>query len=257
MSRQFFVGGNWKANGNQQTVHTLVEGLNAGKLPDDVEVVISPPALYLGQVRDLIRKEIAVSGQNCYHQDGAFTGEVTASMLKDLGLPWVILGHSERRTIFKESDELIGAKVAKCLEVGLKVIACIGEQLSEREEGKTTEVVFAQLRAIANNVHDPNGWNNIVIAYEPVWAIGTGRTATPKQAQEVHDSIRKWLHEHASAEVATNTRIIYGGSVKPENSDELAAEPDIDGFLVGGASLKAGDFLKIISSATVKSHAKL
>ncbi|ELR11347.1 triosephosphate isomerase [Acanthamoeba castellanii str. Neff] len=158
-ARRFFVGGNWKANGGQSFVRSLVADLNAGNVPEDVEVVISPPSLYLAQVR----KEIAVSAQNCYHQDGAFTGEVTASMVKDLGLPWVILGHSERRSIFKESDELIGTKVAKCLGVGLKVIACVGEQLSEREEGKTTEVVFSQLKAIAANVTDPKGWENVVI----------------------------------------------------------------------------------------------
>jgi triosephosphate isomerase len=256
-ARRFFVGGNWKANGGQSFVRSLVADLNAGNVPEDVEVVISPPSLYLAQVQEQVRKEIAVSAQNCYHQDGAFTGEVTASMVKDLGLPWVILGHSERRSIFKESDELIGTKVAKCLGVGLKVIACVGEQLSEREEGKTTEVVFSQLKAIAANVTDPKGWENVVIAYEPVWAIGTGRTATPKQAQEVHAEIRKWLHDSASAEVAATTRIIYGGSVKPDNSDELASEPDIDGFLVGGASLKAADFFKIASAANAKKSAKL
>merc|ERR1711939_608967 len=233
-ARRFFVGGNWKANGGQSFVRSLVADLNAGNVPEDVEVVISPPSLYLAQVQEHVRKEIAVSAQNCYHQDGAFTGEVTASMVKDLGLPWVILGHSERRSIFKESDELIGTKVAECLGVGLKVIACVGEQLSEREEGKTTEVVFSQLKAIAANVTDPKGWENVVIA------------------QEVHAEIRKWLHDSASAEVAAATRIIYGGSVKPDNSDELASEPDIDGFLVGGASLKAADFFKIASAANAK-----
>jgi len=193
-------------------VHTLVEGLNAGKLPDDVEVVISPPALYLGQVRDLIRKEIAVSGQNCYHQDGAFTGEVTASMLKDLGLPWVILGHSERRTIFKESDELIGAKVAKCLEVGLKVIACIGEQLSEREEGKTTEVVFAQLRAIANNVHDPNE-TKIVYVRATGGEMGATSTLAPKvgplglNAKKVGEDIMKATKEWKGLRVTVKLTI--------------------------------------------------
>lgn len=156
-------------------------------------------------------------------------------MLKDIGIEWVILGHSERREIFRETDDEIGLKVAHALKAGLKVMACIGEKLEEREANKTTEVVVRQLAAIAKHVSD---WTNVVIAYEPVWAIGTGKVATPDQAQEVHKDIRAWLKEKVSAEVAEATRIMYGGSVNGGNAATLAKEEDIDGFLVGGASLK-------------------
>lgn len=156
-------------------------------------------------------------------------------MLKDLGIEWVILGHSERREFFKESDEEIGAKVAHALKTGLKVMACVGEKLEEREANKTTEVVFRQLAAIAKQVED---WTNVVVAYEPVWAIGTGKVATPDQAQEVHKAIRGWLKENVNAQVAEATRIMYGGSVNGGNAATLAKEEDVDGFLVGGASLK-------------------
>ena len=156
-------------------------------------------------------------------------------MLKDLNIDWVILGHSERREIFKESDEEIGQKVAHALKAGLKVMACVGEKLEEREADKTTEVVFRQLAAIAKHVQD---WTHVVIAYEPVWAIGTGKVATPQQAQEVHKDIRGWLKKNVSAHVAESTRIMYGGSVNGGNAATLAQEEDVDGFLVGGASLK-------------------
>jgi len=170
-------------------------------------------------------------------------------MIKDCGIPWVIIGHSERRDIFKESSEFIGKKVGYALSVGLKVIACVGEHIEEREAGKTKEVIFAQLKAIAAHVKD---WKDVVIAYEPVWAIGTGKTATPEIAQEVHVAIRQWLHDTISASVAASTRIIYGGSVKGNNSDDLAKQADIDGFLVGGASLIGAEFITIINSASKK-----
>lgn len=173
----------------------------------------------------------------------------SAEQLKDCGISWVILGHSERRDIFKESDELIGKKISHSLQVGLNVIACVGEHLEEREAGKTEEVVFRQLKAIADNVND---WSKVVIAYEPIWAIGTGKTATPQIAQEVHQAIRNWLKTHVSSELASSTRILYGGSVKASNSDELAEQPDVDGFLVGGSSLIGPEFIKIISSANKK-----
>ncbi|KAF8983473.1 triosephosphate isomerase, partial [Haplosporangium bisporale] len=211
MPRKFIVGGNFKLNGSQSSLKALVEGLNQGDLDSNVEIVVSPPFVYLDQVRKSVRKDVAVAGQNCYAKaSGAYTGEVAAEMLKDLGIEWVILGHSERREIFKESDEEIGAKVAHALKAGLKVMACVGEKLEERETNKTTEVVFRQLAAIAKQVED---WTNVVIAYEPVWAIGTGKVATPDQAQEVHKAIRGWLKENVNAQVAEATRIMYGGSV--------------------------------------------
>lgn len=192
---------------------------------------------------------IQVSAQNCWHEDkGAFTGEVSAAMLKDVGLPWVILGHSERRHIFGESDEVIGKKTAAALKHGLGVILCVGELLEEREKNLTEKVIQSQMSAVLPFV-SKDDWAKIVIAYEPVWAIGTGKVATPIQAQEAHAILRKWLHDNVSPSVASATRIIYGGSVKPDNCVDLSKKPDIDGFLVGGASLVAEQFLAIVNSA--------
>lgn len=175
---------------------------------------------------------------------GAFTGELSPAMLKDVGATWVILGHSERRQIFGETDELIAQKVVHALEAGLKVIACIGETLQEREAGQTEAVVFRQTKALADAIKD---WSNVVLAYEPVWAIGTGKTATPQQAQEVHAALRKWLTDNVSADVSAALRIQYGGSVTAGNAKELASQADIDGFLVGGASLKP-EFVQIVNA---------
>jgi triosephosphate isomerase len=166
-------------------------------------------------------------------------------MLKDAQIPWVILGHSERRHIFGESDAVVGDKVKVAVDHGLQVMACIGEKLDERESGKTQAVNERQLAAILKTIG--NDWKNVVIAYEPVWAIGTGKTASPEQAQEVHDQLRAWLKSHVSAEVAKQTRILYGGSVTEKNAADLISKPDVDGFLVGGASLKEG-FADIIKA---------
>ncbi|PHU13736.1 Triosephosphate isomerase, cytosolic [Capsicum chinense] len=172
-------------------------------------------------------------------------------MLVNLGIPWVILGHSERRLLLNESNDFVADKVAYALSQGLKVIACVGETLEQRESGATMAVIAAQTKAIAEQV---THWSNIVLAYEPVWAIGTGKVATPAQAQEVHFELRKWLQVNVGAEVGATTRIIYGGSVNGANCKELAAQPDVDGFLVGGASLKP-EFIDIIKSSTVKTTA--
>ncbi|KAH9623466.1 hypothetical protein KSS87_020148 [Heliosperma pusillum] len=272
MARKFFVGGNWKCNGTTGEVKKIVETLNAGKVPssDVVEVVVSPSYVYLPVVKSELKPDFQVAAQNCWvKKGGAFTGEVSAEMLSDLSIPWVILGHSERRALLNESNEFVGDKVAYALSKGLKVIACVGETLEQREAGTTMDVVAAQTKAIADRVSD---WTNVVIAYEPVWAIGTGKVASPEQAQErlrmgglrtrtgdggrgkvmVHAELRKWLETNISAEVAATTRIIYGGSVSGANCKELAAKPDVDGFLVGGASLKP-EFIDIINAATVKS----
>merc|ERR1712002_266647 len=195
--------------------------------------------------RSNIPAQIGVAAQNCYKvAKGAFTGEISPAMIKDCGCEWVILGHSERRNVFGEPDQLISEKVGHALEAGLKVIPCIGEKLEERESNRTEEVVFAQLKAIVPNIKD---WSRVVLAYEPVWAIGTGKTATPEQAQDVHASIRKWLSEAVSADVANSVRILYGGSVTADTCRDLGGRPDIDGFLVGGAALKP-DFVKIINA---------
>lgn len=232
-------------NGNKASIDGIIKFLNEGGLNPNTEVVVSPPALYLEYVRSKLNAQIGVAAQNCYKvEKGAFTGDISPAMIQDVGCHWVILGHSERRNVFGESDQLIGEKVAHALASGLKVIPCFGEKLEEREAGKTFDVVFSQLKAIASNVSD---WSQVVLAYEPVWAIGTGRTATPEQAQEVHAALRKWLTENVSAEVANCVRILYGGSVTAANCRELAGKPDIDGFLVGGASLKP-DFIQIINA---------
>lgn len=247
---KFFVGGNWKANGTKQSVAKLVSELNAAKLEDDVDVVVAPPYIYLDSVIGTLTKRIGVSAQNSWiGKGGAFTGEISAEQLKDFGVEWVILGHSERRHVLGETDENIGKKAGYALSKGLKVMACVGELLEEREAGKTNDVVFRQLKAYADFVPS---WTDIVIAYEPVWAIGTGKVATPVQAQEVHAAIRKWVAENVSAEAASSVRIIYGGSVNASNSAELAKKEDIDGFLVGGAALKGPDFTTIINSVTSK-----
>ncbi|KAM3197631.1 hypothetical protein ACQJBY_020988 [Aegilops geniculata] len=237
MGRKFFVGGNWKCNGTVEQVESIVNTLNAGQIAstDVVEVVVSPPYVFLPTVKGKLRPEIQVAAQNCWvKKGGAFTGEVSAEMLVNLGVPWVILGHSERRSLMGESSEFVGEKVAYALAQGLKVIACVGETLEQREAGSTMAVVAEQTKAIA------------------VWAIGTGKVATPAQAQEVHANLRDWLKTNVSPEVAASTRIIYGGSVTGASCKELAAQPDVDGFLVGGASLKP-EFIDIINAATVKS----
>jgi triosephosphate isomerase len=251
MGRKFFVGGNWKCNGTTEQVKKIVATLNEGEVPsqDVVEVVVSPPFVFLSLVKESLRSDFHVAAQNCWvKKGGAFTGEVSAEMLGNISIPWVILGHSERRALLGESNEFVGDKVAYALSQGLKVIACIGETLEQRESGKTMEVVAAQTKAIADKV---TNWDNVVLAYEPVWAIGTGKVATPAQAQEVHSELREWLKDNVNPDVAASTRIIYGGSVTGASSDELASQPDVDGFLVGGASLKP-EFVKIISSASVK-----
>ncbi|KAF9919499.1 triosephosphate isomerase [Linnemannia zychae] len=232
----------WEMNGSRQLLQNLVENLNNAHLDSNVEIFISPPSIYLEYVRQMLRKDVAVGAQNCFREiSGAFTGEVSANMLTDVGVEYVILGHTERRTLFKETDSDIGLKVAHALQSGLKVIACIGETLDERESGITMKVLYRQLHAISNHVQD---WKNIVIAYEPVWAIGTGRVATPTQAQEVHAAIRRWLNENVGANIADSTRIIYGGSVNLGNASDLAKEEDVDGLFVGGASLKP-EFVEI------------
>lgn len=237
-------------NGSKDSIAKLVEDLNKAKLEDEVEIVVAPPFVYIDQVINSLTKRIQVSAQNTWvGKGGAFTGEISAEQVKDIGCDWVILGHSERRHIIGESNEFIGKKAAYALGQNLKVIACVGEKLEEREGGKTFDVCFEQLKAFAD---EAPSWENVVIAYEPVWAIGTGKVATPQQAQEVHAAIRDWLSKNVSSEVASQIRIIYGGSVNGANSGELAKQEDIDGFLVGGASLKGQEFAIICNSATSK-----
>ncbi|CAO2813816.1 unnamed protein product [Amaranthus hypochondriacus] len=249
-SGKFFVGGNWKCNGTKESITKLVSDLNNATLEPDVDVVVAPPFVYIDQVKSSLTNRIEISAQNCWiGKGGAFTGEISAEQLKDVGVQWVVLGHSERRHIIGETDEFIGKKVAYAQGQGLGVIACIGELFEEREAGKTFDVCYKQLKAFADALPS---WDNVVIGYEPVWAIGTGKVATPDQAQEVHVAVRDWLKKNVSGEVASKTRIIYGGSVNGGNCAELAKKEDIDGFLVGGASLKGPEFATIVNSVTAK-----
>jgi len=245
MSRKFFVGGNWKMNGDKASLGELIKTMNGALVDPNVEVVCGAPAIYLDFAKSHLDAKFGVAAQNCYKvPKGAFTGEISPAMIKDCGVHWVILGHSERRHVFGESDELIGQKSAHALESGLGVIACIGEKLDEREAGITEKVVFAQTKHFADNIKD---WSKVVLAYEPVWAIGTGKTASPQQAQDVHEKLREWVKTNVSEAVANSVRIIYGGSVTGGTCAELGGMKDIDGFLVGGASLKP-EFIDIINA---------
>jgi len=245
MARQFFIGGNFKMNGSIESIKKIVQHLNDAKLDPNAEVVIAPPALYLLLTREHLRKGIEVAAQNVYDKpSGAFTGEISAEQLKDSGITWTLIGHSERRTILKEDDSFVASKTKAAIDGGISVILCCGESLEEREAGTTVDVVTKQLKAVADKVKD---WSKIVVAYEPIWAIGTGKVATTEQAQEVHAAIREWLKKEVSSEAAEKTRILYGGSVNEKNCSELAKQADIDGFLVGGASLKPA-FVDIINA---------
>ncbi|CAM6124752.1 unnamed protein product [Calypogeia fissa] len=247
MSRKFIVGGNWKCNGTVEQIKSIVEILNQAEVPctNHIEVVISPPYVFLSLVRESLRSDFQVAAQNCWvSKGGAFTGEISAEMLVNINIPWVILGHSERRTLVKEEDEFVADKVAYAMNQGLKVLFCVGETLEQREKGETAAVVARQTGALAGKI---KSWNNVVIAYEPIWAIGTGKVATPQQAQEVHKQLRDWLATNVSEKVAQTTRIMYGGSVTAANCKEIGSQPDIDGFLVGGASLKP-EFIDILNA---------
>jgi len=247
MARKFFVGGNFKMNGSADSIKKIISYLNDAKLDTNVEVVISPPALYLLLARETLKPELEVAAQNVFDKpNGAFTGEISVDQLKDSNIKWTLIGHSERRQILKESDEFIASKVKAAVAGDINVILCCGETITERENNETIKVVTSQLGAVAAAIK-PEQWSKIVVAYEPVWAIGTGKVATTEQAQEVHDEIRKWLKKTVGEKVAEETRIIYGGSVSEKNCRDLATQKDIDGFLVGGASLKPA-FVDIINS---------
>jgi triosephosphate isomerase len=246
MARKFFVGGNFKMNGTKASLDKIIDTLNAAQLNSNVEVAVAPPAPYLIHVREKLRPEIAVSSQNVFDRpDGAFTGEISVSQLKDTGATWTILGHSERRGM-GETDAAVASKTKYALDNGVGVIWCCGESLEEREANKTIDIVTGQLQALKDA--GISKWDKVTIAYEPIWAIGTGKVATPEQAQEVHAAIREWLKKEISQEVSDSMRILYGGSVNGKNSAELSTKPDIDGFLVGGASLKP-EFVDIINSS--------
>jgi triosephosphate isomerase len=249
--RKTIIAGNWKMYKTPTEAIELITLLkrNIGDMTD-VEMVVCPPFPALSDVKDALNEcRIALGAQNCYWEDcGAFTGEVAVPMLKSIGVTYVIIGHSERRQYFGETDETVNKKIQAVLKHGLTPIVCVGEVLAEREAGKTFDVVRSQCGGSFRGL-SVDAMRQIVIAYEPVWAIGTGKTATPGQAQEVHRFIRDWLAQIYGEEVADGICIQYGGSVKPENTVDLMAQPDIDGALVGGASLNADSFSQIVKNA--------
>lgn len=248
--KKFLIGGNWKCNGTMASTEALVGILNTATIAPHCEVVVAPISIQIPYCCANLKPGIAVAAQNCGLNPGAgaFTGEICASQLTDFGLTWVITGHSERREMFGETDEIVAQKTKVAVDAGLNAMACIGEKLDARKSGALWDVMTAQLAALGAAL-DAADWAKVAIAYEPVWAIGTGEVASPEQAQEVHAFIRGWLSTNVSPEVAAATRIQYGGSVKGKNAPELAKCPDVDGFLVGGSSLKE-DFLAIIAAAT-------
>ncbi len=249
--RRPIVAGNWKMNMLQSEAEDLVKKLlEWNGLSQSVDIVIAPPYTALGVVRKLVKNSgIQLAGQNIYFETkGAWTGEISAAMLKDAGCQFVILGHSERRHYFHEDDALINQKIKAALENELQVIFCVGETLEQRERAQTQEVVALQLKNGLQGVHATD-LEKMVIAYEPVWAIGTGKTATPEQAQEIHCYVRKIIEKDFGKIVAENIRIQYGGSVNSENSKCLLDQEDIDGALVGSASLNLESFTAIINSA--------
>lgn len=251
MTRLPFIAGNWKMNTRKDAAVQLARAVVAGAGDGDkVEVAICPPAVYLAAISDVVAgTAVSLGAQNLYAAaDGAYTGEVNAGMLTDVGCRYVILGHSERRQLMGETDALVAKKMEAALAGNLIPIVCVGETLEERESNKTEAVVETQVRGSLAGLDDVRA-STIVLAYEPVWAIGTGLTATPAQAEAVHAMIRKLLGEMFSPEIAAQIRIQYGGSVKPSNAAELMSQENIDGALVGGASLQAADFLAIIHAA--------
>ena len=249
MTRKALMAGNWKMHKTTEEAKLLAEQVAAATpKAADREVLLAPPFTALGAVSEAVKgTDIIVAGQNvCWEEEGAFTGEISPAMLKDMGATAAIVGHSERRQIFMESDEMINQRLLGGLNQGLTMLLCIGETLEERESDQTLAVLERQIRAGLAEVSSAL-MNQVVIAYEPVWAIGTGRTASTEQAQEAHAFIRKLATDLYEKDIADGLRILYGGSVKPANVDELMAQPDIDGALVGGAALDADSFGRIIN----------
>jgi triosephosphate isomerase len=244
------IAGNWKMNLTFAEAIELVDGIQYGlPFPGEVEVVVAPPFLYLQKLAEYLKESyIGVAAQNLHFEDqGAFTGECSGKQVRDAGAEYVIIGHSERRQYFGETDEIVNKKIKSALRSGLIAIVCVGETLAERERGEVSSVIGRQL-AIGLLDFAGEEVSRLIIAYEPVWAIGTGRTARPAQVEEVHRLIRFSLSMKFGGQVGGSVRILYGGSVKPDNSKELLALPNVDGALVGGASLIAADFNAIIKS---------
>ncbi|MBM4207230.1 MAG: triose-phosphate isomerase [Gammaproteobacteria bacterium] len=246
--RRPLVVGNWKMNGTRSSAEALAKGILVGLGDDVADIAVCVPYVFLPEIAQIVNNtRLGVGAQNVADKpSGAFTGEVSAAMLKEFGCKYALVGHSERRTYYGDTDQIVAARFCQAQEQGIIPILCIGETLSEREQDKTFDVITTQLDAVVN-LAGIGAFGNAVIAYEPVWAIGTGLTATDDQAQEAHRFIRNYLAAKDQT-VAENIQILYGGSVKPDNAKGLFAMPDIDGGLIGGASLDAESFLKIYNS---------
>lgn len=247
--RSKIVAGNWKMNKNLDETTSLLAEISAKLTDTSAKVMVAPPFVNLhGAVQSLASSVIEVVAQNMhYAENGAFTGEISADMLLNIEVSTVLIGHSERRAYFGETDELLAKKVAAALAHGMRVIFCFGEELEERKTERHFDVVKSQLKNALFQL-DAGAWKSVVLAYEPVWAIGTGETASPEQAQEMHAFIRQTITEHYDDTIADAVSILYGGSVKPNNAKEIFSKPDVDGGLIGGASLVADDFLAIVGA---------
>lgn len=251
--RKFLIAGNWKMNNGPAATKNLISGLKkeCDVIPDTLDVLVCPPYVSLASAAEAIGDNYALSigAQNLHYEDeGAYTGEIAAVMLRELGCRYVIVGHSERREYFSETDEIVNRKTRKALSEELKPIICVGESLAQRQAGEHKPLVRKQVETALNSVEQSQA-SDLVIAYEPIWAIGTGETATPGQAQEMHRMIRWELISKYGEDVGKGIRILYGGSMKPDNAHELLGQEDVDGGLIGGASLKADSFAEIISIA--------
>lgn len=248
--RTKIVAGNWKMNKNSEETEDLLNEL-IDKLPEDkeVQIIVAPTFVNLASAVDHLEfTNITVAAQNMHqNENGAYTGEISADMLKSVGVNTVILGHSERRSIFHETDALIASKVDTALRHDMTVIFCFGEELKDRKDEQHFNVVENQLRDGLFHL-SKESWQDVILAYEPVWAIGTGETASPEQAQEMHAFIRETVRHTYGSEIAENVSILYGGSVKPDNAQEIFGKPDVDGGLIGGAALKADDFVAIVNA---------
>ncbi|GHC34049.1 triosephosphate isomerase [Kushneria pakistanensis] len=247
--RKPLIAGNWKMNGSLELLETMKQALTSAQVSSSVEVAIIPPfTLLMSAGRTLSDSAIRLGAQTLHPEpSGAFTGEVSASMLTECGVSHVLAGHSERRTLFGEDDQAVLARVTAALDAGMTPILCVGETLEEREADRVETVVLGQVKTVIDAL-SASQRSRLVIAYEPVWAIGTGRTATPEQAQQVHAMIRSWLSDKDPA-LGEGMRLLYGGSMKADNAAELLSQPDIDGGLIGGASLKPDDFIAICHAA--------
>ena len=249
MNRPYVVAGNWKMNLDKASALTLSESLSLVSERELLKVMVFPPFPLIDAVSTVLKAtSISVGAQTLHHAvSGAFTGEVSADMIQSVGADSVILGHSERRELFGETDALVNDKLRVALEKGLRVIVCVGESHEQRQNNEVEAVIQRQLQ---ESLKDVSSFENLMIAYEPIWAIGTGNVATPEQAQSVHQMIRRFMSDVFSTDVAESISILYGGSVKPENTESLIQQEDIDGFLVGGASLASDSFLSIIDTVS-------